>query len=529
VTVTPEWCYIHRVKTLAPLLILLGLLLFFQSIGSRDFWAPDEGDFAQIVRELDGDLLVPRLNGEPYAEKPPFFYYATYASKRVLFWLKDETSLRVPSALSALLCLLLFGWTISRFFDRRHGFLASMVLLCSPLFYWQARYLQVDMLFSAFVVASLLSFFWSHQTGNRRLLYLFFLFLALAFTTKGPLSIILVVPVVILYLFYRKEFGLAKAKELYIGALLLLLIILPWYVGVYMREGWSFLHENIIQQNFVRFFDAWSHRRPVYYYLTTLPLDFFPWTVFLPMGFLLAVRKRSDNPGIVFFLIWFVWMFFFFSLSSGKISKYMLPALPPIALAASFSLAAFDTKYNRWALALLAVLFGAMGLLLLFYRPGMFPPLLRERIVLGLLAIILSILLVVSLARRNMRAGTVVLFSGVILFLVSANTLAYGKWNTYKSPRPVGEMIRELTSAGTPWVFYGSMRGVYVYYAGKKAVAVDEHEVARLAGLKERLPEFFLLFRNRDTKEVEEALGPVERLFERKIGDTDMVIAHFKK
>jgi 4-amino-4-deoxy-L-arabinose transferase-like glycosyltransferase len=91
------------------------------------------------------------------------------------------------------------------------------------------------MLFSSFVVASLLSFFWSHQTANRRLLYLFFLLLALAFATKGPLSIILVMPVVILYLAYKKEFKLAKAKETYIGTLLLLVIIIPG-TGVYMRR-----------------------------------------------------------------------------------------------------------------------------------------------------------------------------------------------------------------------------------------------------------------------------------------------------
>jgi 4-amino-4-deoxy-L-arabinose transferase-like glycosyltransferase len=36
----------------------------------------------EIVRELDKDLLVPHLNGEPYAEKPPLFYYVTYLSKK---------------------------------------------------------------------------------------------------------------------------------------------------------------------------------------------------------------------------------------------------------------------------------------------------------------------------------------------------------------------------------------------------------------------------------------------------------------
>jgi 4-amino-4-deoxy-L-arabinose transferase-like glycosyltransferase len=207
----------------------------------------------------------------------------------------------------------------------------------------------------------------------------------------------------------------------------------------------------------------------------------------------------------------------------------MLPALPPIALAVSFSIAAFDTRYNRWAVGLLALLFGATGLLLLFYRPEMFPTFLRQRFILGVLSVILSTLLFISIARRAMRAASVVLFSGVILFFVSANTVVYGTWNTYKSPRPVGEKLRELTSTGVPWIFYGSMRGVYVYYAGKEALAVDEHEVARLAQVKERFSDFYLLFRKRDMKEVDEALGTVEIMFEKRIGDTDMIVARFRK
>ncbi|HBA53158.1 MAG TPA: dolichyl-phosphate-mannose--protein mannosyltransferase, partial [Syntrophorhabdus aromaticivorans] len=55
-------------------LCLVCSALFFVNLQSRDFWAPDEGDFAQITRELDLDFIVPHLNGAPYGEKPPLFY-----------------------------------------------------------------------------------------------------------------------------------------------------------------------------------------------------------------------------------------------------------------------------------------------------------------------------------------------------------------------------------------------------------------------------------------------------------------------
>ncbi len=116
------------------------------------------------------------------------------------------------------------------------------------------------------------------------MIYLSFLSLALAFLVKGPLAIALVIPIVILFLFLEKSFKILKIRQLGIGALICIAVILPWYIAVYLKEGAPYLYENVIRQNFVRFFDAWSHKRPFYYYFRTLPLDFFPWSLFLPLG-----------------------------------------------------------------------------------------------------------------------------------------------------------------------------------------------------------------------------------------------------
>ncbi|MFV1959680.1 MAG: ArnT family glycosyltransferase, partial [Planctomycetota bacterium] len=44
----------------------------------RDLWTPDEQRYGQVPREIlrDGDPIVLHLNGEPYAEKPPLFFWA---------------------------------------------------------------------------------------------------------------------------------------------------------------------------------------------------------------------------------------------------------------------------------------------------------------------------------------------------------------------------------------------------------------------------------------------------------------------
>src|SRR5262245_9159319 len=55
------------------MLLALGLAIYFLGLGQRSLWAPDEGRYAEIPREMvtSGDWLTPRLNGVKYFEKPP--------------------------------------------------------------------------------------------------------------------------------------------------------------------------------------------------------------------------------------------------------------------------------------------------------------------------------------------------------------------------------------------------------------------------------------------------------------------------
>ena len=505
---------------------LICSVLFFLNLQSRDFWAPDEGDFAQIVRELSENPVVPHLNGKPYGEKPPLYYYLIYGSKKLLGSVRDEVSLRVPSGLFALLGVIFFFGTIRRFFDQRKAFLAACILLSTPLYYWQARYLQVDMVFSIFVSSCLLLFFWFYTTRKKYLLHLSFLTLGLAFLVKGPLAIILVLPVVVIFLFTEKTFRIMQAQELVLGVLICLAVILPWYIAVYIKEGAPYLYENVIRQNFVRFFDAWSHKRPFYYYFTTLPLDFFPWSLFLPLGLYFSFKRLKNDRGIKYFLIWFVWMFFFLSLSSGKISKYMLPALPPIAFMTSLAFVDENSRYNRIMLNFMALVFLIMSFMLFFIKKDFYPEFYPERILVGGLCVALSIGLFLLQTKRIAYAFSAI-FSFMIVAYTLGNTAIYPKWNQYKSPKYMAEMIKPYVKDGTPWIFYGSMRGVYVYYVEKKAIHIDEHNINGLHVAGQKLISFFILTKKRDVNEVYKALNGVDVVFEEKNSTSPMVLLRY--
>src|SRR5204863_9067223 len=51
------------------------------ALASRDLWSPDEPRYGLVARGMleSGDWLVPRIAGQPYAEKPPVAYWAMAA------------------------------------------------------------------------------------------------------------------------------------------------------------------------------------------------------------------------------------------------------------------------------------------------------------------------------------------------------------------------------------------------------------------------------------------------------------------
>lgn len=508
---------------------IISSILFFYNLQSRDFWAPDEGDFAEIVTELKGNLIVPHLNGKPYGEKPPLFYYIVYASKISLPSVKDEASMRVPTALFAFFFIIFTFTTIRKVFDKEAAIVTTFTLMTTPLFYWQARYLQVDMIFACFLAGSLFFFLWYYHTNRAYYLHLFFFCSGLAFMVKGPLSIVLTFPVVFIFLLHEKNLGILRPRTILAGVIIFLLVVLPWYIAIYFSEGLPYLYENVIRQNLTRFFDAWSHKRPFYYYLTTLPLDYFPWSLFLPAGIYIAFTKFKADHRPKFFLIWFLWMFFFLSISSGKISKYMLPLLPSISIITSYALLKKESRYNVVVFSLLSILFLILSALLFFYKTDLYKEFSHERVLIGLSCLIVSVATFFLLRRKKLIYLCFSFFLFMTICYTIANASLYKKMNSYKSPKPMCEKIKSYLEDGTPWIYYGSIRGVYIYYVGKHAIHIDEHKIDELHSMTQKLDKFYILTRKRDMNEVEDSLSHVRIIFEEKVGNTVMVFSYYQR
>ena len=86
------------------LALLFGILITLAGLGVRELESGDETRVAGIAAEmyLEGDYLIPRLNGEPFLEYPPLYYWCAAASY-ACFGIDDRAA-KLPSALAALGC-----------------------------------------------------------------------------------------------------------------------------------------------------------------------------------------------------------------------------------------------------------------------------------------------------------------------------------------------------------------------------------------------------------------------------------------
>src|SRR5689334_11193398 len=86
----------------AALLLALALALLLFRLGDAPLVGPDEPRYTRVAVEMHraGDWVVPTLQGVPWLEKTPLFYWLAGAAFSVLG--ETETAARLPSVLAAL-------------------------------------------------------------------------------------------------------------------------------------------------------------------------------------------------------------------------------------------------------------------------------------------------------------------------------------------------------------------------------------------------------------------------------------------
>ena len=363
---------VHRYALL--ILIIIWITFIALPIGNRGLWAPDEPRYLQVAWEMwrNESFLIPMMNGEIYAEKPPLFFWLTILIAKVTHF---ETASRWVSALASLGIILLTFKLGALSGSRKIGFSAALMMMTSSLFALLMYTGNIDTTLTFFTTLSLYCFIKWEARG--RLIFLVSAYAAcgVGILAKGPVA--LIVP----WLAYSvweitQHFRRKKAFfwHLLWGPSIALAIAALWVVPACIVGGPEYTQIILLKQQMGRAIQAYVHQRPWYEYLLNFGPNALPWFIVFIAAIPESIKQfREKNKYILLYIIWFCSIFIFFSLISSKRERYLLPCYPAFSLLCAHAVARWTERSESSKSVAAAGVLTLLGSIVLMIFPLVLP------------------------------------------------------------------------------------------------------------------------------------------------------------
>jgi len=492
-------------------LFSLALVLFFPGLGARDLWAPVEPRYGEIARVMfaKGEWIVPIVNGDLYTDKPILYFWLVLLASKFAGAV-NEWTVRLPAALGGVGLVLTTYYLGRDFFSARIGFFSAVILATCIRVIWEARWAHVDALFCFFFTLSL--YFGARallRKGGANEILLAYVFMALATLAKGLIGVVLPGILFVAFVAAQREWRLIGAARIHLGIAIFLIVAAPWFYLVNQATDGKWLADFIYIHHLQRYTAGAGHRQPFYYYLTTLPVDFLPWTVVA----IVALYARPDLRNVwtdqvaKFFLLWFLVVLVFFSLSDTKRDLYLMPLLPPLALFVGNyfdALAAGRLPQDRLHrfltsayFSLIAIAGLALPVVAWFIRRDAIGAIMPASAVLA----VGGICAMAFIRRRQpLRAfaSVSIMMTGTIL---TVSLWIFPYLERIKSPRLFSLEVNKIVPAGTPLYIYADTMNDFNYYLAREVIPILSSPAA-FDALLARQQNGYILIKERDLKKL---------------------------
>lgn len=466
--------------------LLIAVFLYLTGITITDLWTRDEPRYAEVAREMveSGNYIQPYLNGEPYTEKPPLFFWTVVAGAK-LFGGVNQVSVRLPSVLSALGIIALLMVFVSEFFDRKTAFLSAIFLIISPEFFWAARTGLIDMLFTFLITLSLMSFYRWYERDRGGYLVVFYACLVFATLSKGPVGIALPIIVALCFLLFRKEWSRIKRMRLYIGLPITLAVVLAWYIPATQQSVGYDIGPLVQRQIVGRVFIPLVHGVSIYYWpfyqLVSLVFGMAPWSFLMPWAVVFAYRLRRDAP-LFFLLCWGGGILAFFTLIASKRELYILPMYPAATTVIALWITRTAQSFSRKPIQILSACCGAVIMVIVPLVSVIFKQKYPDMILsidwsttallAGTGAVVVSTLFFCK--KSEYIIGPLV--GSLLVFYVTLSTGYLPEISESKSPRYICNVYNRTKAPDSEIVMFGKMREEYVFYTKSSIKTVQNRK-----------------------------------------------------
>ncbi len=319
------------------LLFLFCFLIYMLFGGLIPLLDPDEPVYGETAKEMlsTGDWISPRIYGEFWYDKPPLFYWLEGLSFS-LFGI-STWSARLPSAFLGAITPVYLYLSTRKLLGEKAALRGAFICATSLEIIVLARSAVTDTVLTLTLTVALISFLRKEYIPA-------YISCGLALLAKGPIGFGFPALIVGLWMIFSKQFTFRNIMALkwYWGIPLACLVGLPWYIAMGTIHGDAFIDTFLGYHNVTRFVSP-EHAGQNHYwlYLVVLLAGFYPWCGTLP-GLLRRCRAWRNNPTLLFFMVWALFIFLFFSISSTQLFSYILPMFPPLSMLAGTYLTSLE-------------------------------------------------------------------------------------------------------------------------------------------------------------------------------------------
>jgi 4-amino-4-deoxy-L-arabinose transferase-like glycosyltransferase len=495
-----------------PLLLFLGAILFLVNLGGAPIYTKGEAREAITVFDIvhGGGIILPMRAGVEIPSKPLMMHWLaaliSLAAGRVSAW-----TVRLPSALLAIAGALATYLYVRRLFEARGALLAALILLTCMQYLQAGTGSRVDMTLTFFLTIAFFEFLMVAE-GVRTQVIFFYLAVAMAVLTKGPVGVILPALVAVIWITFCRRWSLLRRMQLLRGVLIVGILGGGWYLLAIATGGAAFIHKQILAENLYRLTGHpgvnEGHAHPFYYEDAALLAGLMPWTPVALIALVQAIRRpRRLEPRIGYLLVWFLTVLIFYNLPQSKRGVYLLALYPALATIIGLYLgdaitypdltATVSRVIARFSGAALVVIgaASAIGLGLLYTSPATLNLLLAPiRIIVAALpaalrtnsthylpiAIALPAIVVtlgLFLLRARARADKIVfaITAAMAAIALAANLIIQPALATSLTVKDFAAAVNQ-TAAGAPIGYFGTVDYAFAFYSGSDLNLINDRD-----------------------------------------------------
>lgn len=466
-----------KAKFLVLIPFLLILIVFIY--GARlDIMEVDALQYAAISKEMVQNhsyLQVYEL-GEDYLDKPPLLFWLTSLFFN-LFGANNFTY-RLPALFATILTGISTYYFSKKFYGSETAYLATLILVSSQAFLLTNSDLRTDSLLISFVMMSIWQF--SEFIDKKKAINFILTFVAigLAMLAKGPLGLVVPLIAILGNSLLKRDFSLFFHSRWLLGAMIILIVLLPMTIGLYNQFGWDGVYFYYWLQSFGRITgeNQWNNNPDTFFLVHSFLWSFLPWTIFIFFSIfrelknLISKKFKIDKNDDGYSLFAFLIPFFILSLSKYQLPHYIYVVLPfaSILTAKYITVELINSPKSKSInfISYFNFIFASLILLLLIYVANVYY---TEWSALTSLIFIVSLILIIYyffFDKKYINKIIWIPFVWIICLNFFAYSIVFPQLFKYQASSIIGRKVKEYNIKGqdlTLTAFGVAPHGIYFY------------------------------------------------------------------